>query len=185
MTREPIRNKTQMYRELAAGAFGNTNPFYMSLAEWGRSLTAASPPLWGVRSVYSWDRRMRLDVPLAAVGELVGRWFPDGRVNLSPMVDRMLTFRAEVFEDAHGLRVYGVEGLRDVKWRQAMGAHSREWRGLAAKQLLRAHLNSNSLSDLGELLDLYPGHVMEFTALDRNYGTVPGRNAVIWEVRLY
>lgn len=42
-----------------------------------------------------------------------------------------------------------------------------------------------SYEDVRELLKLYPNHVVEFSCCDRSVGSVPGRNTVIWEVRLY
>jgi len=36
-----------------------------------------------------------------------------------------------------------------------------------------------------ELLDLYPDHVIEFSAAEVFVGDRPGRNAVVWEVRKY
>jgi hypothetical protein len=61
----------------------------------------------------------------------------------------------------------------------------RLWEGSAARGLLRAVLNPNSYDDLMEMIGVYPNHVVEMSVLDCCFGTVPGRNAVVWEVRRY
>lgn len=54
-----------------------------------------------------------------------------------------------------------------------------------ATALLRKHLFPTSLDDIYELLELYDGAVVEFSAYDVAVGDCRGRNAVIWEVRNY
>jgi len=51
--------------------------------------------------------------------------------------------------------------------------------------VLRKHLNPNSLDDLSTVLDRWPGHVVELSAVEGCFGTVPGRNGIVWEVRNY
>jgi hypothetical protein len=181
---QPVRHKAQMYALLRSGAFGNTNPSWDDLAVW-KAEAPRSAPLWGVRSMTVGDHRAQLDVPTDEVAGLVRKLFPHGGYNISPMVDQWLTLRCDVWESPEGFRVYGVEGRRDIKWREALGQHGREWTGLAARMLLRHHLNANSLADLEAVLELWPGHIVELTAMECCWGTVPGRNAVVWECRLY
>lgn len=57
--------------------------------------------------------------------------------------------------------------------------------GLKAINLLKANLTPSSYDDMRELLELYPGHVVEFTSFDHPIGEFKGRNTVIWEVRRY
>lgn len=66
-----------------------------------------------------------------------------------------------------------------------MPTKGRHWFGSAARVLLTKHLNPNSYDDMSVLCDRLPGHVVELSALDRFYGTVPHRNAIVWEVRNY
>ena len=46
-------------------------------------------------------------------------------------------------------------------------------------------MNENSYDDLMELVELYPEHVIEFSATEGEVGLIRGRNHVVWEVRLY
>jgi hypothetical protein len=57
--------------------------------------------------------------------------------------------------------------------------------GIEARVLLRDLLWAPSYSDIETLLCIFPDHVVEFSAYDTPVGNLPGRNAVIWEVRNY
>jgi hypothetical protein len=57
--------------------------------------------------------------------------------------------------------------------------------GLKAAMLLRCHFNASSYADLQVLFEKYPKSVIEFTCFSCNFGSIPGRNTVIWEVRNY
>jgi hypothetical protein len=89
-----------------------------------------------------------------------------------------------VRHDGPGLLCSGTVAPAPGSWRRHMLAPKR-WEGSAATVLLRTVLNENSYDDLIALLETYPGHVVELSALDVCFGTVPGRNAVTWEVRQY
>lgn len=69
--------------------------------------------------------------------------------------------------------------------RPALAQETKHAQGITAIALLKHHLWPASYEDLIELLDTYDGAVVEFTAFDREIGTCPNRNAVIWEVRHY
>ncbi len=97
----------------------------------------------------------------------------------------MLTARFQVWESPTGLTLWGVIGRKEVPWREAFQSLSSHWYGVAAREILKTYLNENSMDDLDIVLEQYPDHVVELTALDRCFGTVPHRNAVVWEVRSY
>lgn len=185
---EPVTNKARMYRLLAAGAFGNTVPQFFSVHEWRLSGQADRYPLWGVRTLTP-GGPCRLYCPADEVADTVAsRLFQKHRVNISCMVDAVCTVTAfiEVMESETGLLVYAVEHPgAGTSWRHAMPRDGVQTGGLRARMLLRRHLNADSLDDLESLLEKYPGHVVELSALEECFGTVPGRNAVVWEVRRY
>ena len=189
---EPITDKRQMYRLLAAGSFGNTIPQFFSVADWLASPDAARFPLWGVRSARtSMHPACRLNCPAAEVAAHAARHFPDGP-NISMMVDAVagVTAWLEVWESPGGLVVEGVEHPDTAggwTWRNSMRdpARRRAWHGTAARLLLARHLNENDRDDLAMTLDRFPGHVVELSALDRCLGVVPHRRGVVWEVRNY
>ncbi len=184
--RDVIRYKDEMYKLLAAGAFGNTIPQYFSLAEW----YAANPPwdsIWGVRTLTP-GGPCALQVHMLAVPQIV-RDFAPHKPNISVMIDaiRTVTLWANVLDGDAGIVLDCIE-YPDTKagstWRKPL----EPWRhleGVAARLMLHKHLNANSYDDLLNLMELYPRHVYELSAVEGCYGTVPGRNAVMWEVRNY
>lgn len=183
-----ITTKHQMYALLAAGRLGNTIPQYFSVADWQASMDSGRYQFWGIRTLAP-GGPCRLNCPVEEVVATVTKFQSIGHaINISVMVDRLFTVLlwAEVMRTETGLVVYGIERPPfGGSWRQLMPGRGMHWQGVMALMLLLRHLNPNSLDDLWELLDTYPDHVVELSALDRCYGTVPGRNAIIWEVRAY
>jgi hypothetical protein len=184
----PVTKKSQMYRLLADGAFGNTIPQYFDLERWEADEAAQRVPVWGVRTLVP-GGPCRLYCPREEIRETALRpeYRADG-INISMMIDAIVrvTLWADVYDSEAGLIVYGIEyPPKGASWRALMPSQGREWRGVQAHMLLKKHLNANSLADLEALRERWPGHVYELSAADRPIGTVPGRNAVIWEVRQY
>ena len=179
-----ITDKATMYRMLNQGYFGNTVPAFMSLEEWeNRPDYYKTFPLWGIRSMKAGDKRMKLDVSTKDVPIYVYNWFGKDSCTISPMVDQWLTMRAEIFESTTGLIVCTVIGHNNIKWRDAFRYFEFTLTKINAVNHLKSYLNANSYDDLRILLDKYPNHVVELTALSVCRGTVVGRNAIIWEVR--
>lgn len=182
-----IRDKRTMYDLLAAGKFGNTIPQFFSVAAWKASGDHKRYPFWGVRSgTVSAHPACRLYCPAAEVEKYANDHFPDGP-NISMMVDAVAGVSAwlEAWESPGGLIVEGIERpevWNGWNWRNSMKnpARRQRWEGSAARMVLARNLNENSLADLGVLLDAYPDHVVELSALDRCLGSVPHRNAVVW-----
>jgi hypothetical protein len=57
--------------------------------------------------------------------------------------------------------------------------------GLYSDVLIREAMTPSSYEDWKVLLDQYPGHVLEVSIFSRCLGDIPGRNALVWEVRRY
>ncbi len=191
---EFIINKNKMYEYLKVGKFGNTTPYSTGIRQWQNYIDEIAfsdgivSPLWGIRSPFTWDKRMRLDVPTAEVVEYCIRAYGFDnaqKVNISPMVDQWVLWRGEIWDFPTGWIMYGVSGMRNVKWREALLRYAVHTEGIICKTELRRLMNENSFDDLIELFDRYPEHIVEVSILDRCYGTVPHRNAVVWEVRQY
>lgn len=185
---EPITNKQTMYRMLARGDFGNTIPQYFSIDTWERSQDYQRIPMWGVRTMVP-GGPCRLYCPRDEVRTTAEQpEFRAAGINISMMIDAVtqVTLWGEVYDAPYGLVVYGIENPEPGdSWRKRMPHEGRHWEGTAARLLLRRKLNPNSLDDLEILRDRWPGHVYEFSAVEGCFGTVPGRNTIIWEVRAY
>lgn len=182
-----IVNKTEMYRLLAAGEFGNTIPQYFDLSAWKASADYRRYATWGVRTLKPggpcrlYCPREEVEATAAAFGQ---------SVNVSCMIDAVTVVTAwlETWDSPTGLVVEGVEyPARGESWRAVMPdpARRRRWEGTRARMILAKHLNANSLADWELLRDKYPNSVVEFSACENCFGTVKGRNTVLWEVRNY
>lgn len=188
--REAVTTKVGMYRRIVAGEFGNTLPRFFRYGDWteNRATGYASAELWGVQhTTIPGFQGTRLDVHRDDVGRLVENVFHCKNYCISPMIHQ---FGKPRFEGdvtrllGTGLVVCGNIDPAPGTWRKHM-LKPREWRGSAARVLLDHLLNANSRDDLEVLLDEFPDHVVELTALSCEFGTCPGRNAVVWEVRRY
>ena len=187
-----ITSKAQMYEMLSDGEFGNTIPQFFSVEDWLKSPDSRKYEFWGVRSAKtSMHPACRMNVPYDEVAEYANTHFPDAP-NISMMVDKIaqVTAYLEIWESPTGLVVEGVEYPDTAggwNWRNSMKDPTRRkaWHGTTASMILCKHLNPNSLSDLRCLLDRYDDHIVELSALDRCIGTIPHRNAIVWEVRKY
>jgi hypothetical protein len=178
----PITSKRQMYAALAAGGFGNTIPAYHSVADWH---AAGGPrlPFWGVRTMTP-GGPCRLNCPAAEVEATFAEYLPH-RPNVSVMISSVgqVTWLGDVWDSPTGVVCSGVEAPTRVHDWRALMKSPRQWAGVSARALLRRHLNASSLADLWAVFDRWPSHVVELSAMDRCFGTVPGRNGIVWEVR--
>jgi hypothetical protein len=115
----------------------------------------------------------------------IEEWMKEGaeldRITFSEAInDSAITIQGEVQEGING---WDLRYSNDkVPMRKAMDKclHAK---GLTARMMLEHHMDSASLDDLKDLLDTYPGAVVEFTTLSEDLGLVPRRNTVFWEVR--
>lgn len=192
MTAEPVTDKASMYRRLAAGEFGNTIPQYFSVGSWLAAVDDWRCQYWGVRTMTP-GGPCRLNCTVEETLDAADEFERAGhRVNISMMVDAVagVTAWLEAWDSPTGLVVEGIEYPDTAggwTWRNSMPdpARRRSWSGTLARMVLRRHLSPDSFDDLWMLLYRFPNHVVELSALDRCLGTVPGRNAVLWEVRAY
>lgn len=182
-----IVDKKQMYELLTAGKLGNTLPQFFSVEEWRDSGLVDKFAWWGVRTLVPLGP-CRLNCPTSEVEETARRpEFVAAGVNISIMVDRIcrVTLWAEI-QELPQLYLYGIEHPpQDASWRKLMPTQGRGYEGLQARMLLQKHLNPNALDDLEILLARYPGHVIEFSCVDRCFGCHDLRNMIVWEVRKY
>lgn len=198
-----IEDKTTMYAKLKAGEFGNTIPQYNSIEEWKNVVKKPESNLWGVRSLLKSSHGAKLNVPADQVEETAMKYF-QGNVNISPMIDPFVTAMLQItwasLAGTEGHLVQRpvtlelmVSGILYPKfdqgwnWVNSMRDPQRfqEWNGIRAVYILKHFLNENSYDDLQCLMEQYPESTIEMSCTNKCLGTIPHRNAVIWEVRNY
>lgn len=181
----PVLTKTDFARRYKAGEFGNSSPTWNDFDEWDMQ---CYPPdqLFHVRNriagAHTW-----YDVSLA---EMWFVWhkaciaYAPEHLYISAMCPTERTLiQGEVMRWNRELEFYYTTVKKPM--RDALKEQSQTAYGITAKNLLLANLNTASYEWLQHLLDVYPDHVVEITALDCCWGTEPGFNTLYWEVRRY
>ena len=74
--------------------------------------------------------------------------------------------------------------MRPERMRQAI-RRAKLYEGLRAAEIVRNRASVRDSEDILELMDVYPGHVLEFTTYAVTLGCVPGSNTIFWELRGY
>lgn len=96
--------------------------------------------------------------------------------------DNALVLQGEVMLSVEHISLFWSDAKTAMRKAMLKG---QQWHGLRALALLETRLFPSSLDDIRTLFDLYPSSVIEFSAYRYAVGSIPGRNAVIWEVRDY
>jgi hypothetical protein len=186
----PVTGKRRNYDLWTSGAYGNRLRSWRSVGDWRRSgftgpvaLRQLGPsgegrctyglcpeaaevvyPLWltlGIRAEEVVICEQAPDDRLVVVGEYHHDVLPDGSYRHF--------FHSRVKKS---MRVALREGGRVAT-------------GLVATAILRGAMTDRSWGDFGELVLAYTGHVAEVSVYDHCLGDLPGRNALVWEVRRY
>jgi hypothetical protein len=171
-----IRTKREFYRLWNAGLLGNRPRTWHSLMALTSSDFQGEVTIRNAE-VPGWRTQYRVPVNEAILTAPPGSTFNESAPDLQ------LTFQGEVTRREGGLYLR-FDCTPNLKMKEAM-ACAKDAYGLTAKLLLDRYLWPSSRDDLDALLDLYPDHVIEFSAYDRAVGDRPHRNTLIWEVRAY
>jgi len=182
----PITTKDQCYALLHRKALGNTLRMWPSWEAFHES-GYSGPTGIRYRGKKGGSGPCVAQIPADMVGNvvcmLVKGGFDIDRMEFTQFPpDEYRTIQGELTENPC---LYLHYSFFPAPMRLALAEDGRHATGLAAKMLLQRHLSPASMDDMRELLDLYPGHVVEFTAFSRNVGWARGRNAIVWEVRAY
>jgi len=189
MSYPPVNSKKDFVKRYKNGEFGNASPTWNDLKSFldegrDKDLTGLYHLRNRVKGGPTWYN--------VSGGSVRDKWaevhslgqVTEGNLYVSEMCPTHKTqLVGEVTDTPDGLTLYASTLPRTM--REALASSSFTVRGLPAVGYLRMYLNANSYEWMHELLDRYPGHVIEFTALSRCWGTLPGFNTVFWEVRNY
>ena len=179
---KPVLTKRDFVRRFQRGEFGNRNLVWNSLKEWKKS---------GYRGLIHFRNRVAGGETIYNVpaNRVPGLWKERGCTKedwylaaMAPHHKNLI--QGEVRRSERGLELFYSTEL-GLPMRNALATNSRTVYGIIAVLTLRCYLCPNSYDWLMELLDIYGGHIVEFSCFDCEWGTVPFHNTVVWEVRRY
>lgn len=181
-----ILTKKEAYQLYEAGLFGNKaitwNSYKEILKSGWKGLVCMRSKAGTARKNVKYNLNIQ-DVP-AVIEEWNKLGIKEEQIAFNQnMPDKYLTLQGEIMKNENGLF------LIYTKVKKPMNLALREKEeyvfGLSALKILKEYLWPSSFSDIEALLDIYSDSVIEFSAYESAVGNIPGRNAVIWEVRNY
>ena len=188
----PVTTKKQNYRLWQSGAFGNKLCAWRTAEEWRSSGFGG---LVALRTLGNGGGKCLYSVSPQKVVPLIDDWCRSGISPDDIMINEMapdqdVVLQGEYLNDIsviYGQTVWGCfSHSRALKsMRDALRERSQFCYGLQADMQLKSAMTPSSYSDWQLLLKQYPKHVLEVSIYNRCLGDIPGRNALVWEVRRY
>lgn len=188
----PVLSKARNYQLWRSGEYGNKLRSWRTVDEWGAS---GFRGLVALRTLAGGGGRCEYDLSPEEVAVVLESWSSRGVRRDHVTVDEAAPAGDVVLQGEYLNDVYGTGG--EASWgyllysrtrlqmRDALTAAPEVASGLRADLLLSSVMTPASLDDWRVLTDRYPGHVLEVSVYGRCLGDVPGRNALVWEVRRY
>lgn len=180
-----ITSKHEMYRLLQSGRLGNTVPSWnlgdIPESEWpsGHVGIRSKRPLgFFVKTITLRELKQYKQVSQPPDNDLVYYFAPP---------EQYATINGEIaWGSDYPEMVLRYNTTQPLTNRTAMrSSNAIEVTGLRARMVLAHFVWERDLEALYDLLDTYVNAVVEFTSYSVPYGTIPGCNTIIWEVRNY
>lgn len=185
----PVLSKRDFVRRFEAGEFGNRGPMWSSVDQFMSEVD----PLVAPETLYHLRNRVAGgltfynvsgDVFDATYHRALNQGVKDSDLYVAEMAPtERTTLQGEMMQTERGLYLYYTKVRKPM--RDALKERSFEAWGLTARDIMLAHVDQASWEWINVLLERYPSHVVEFSTYNRNWGTIPNRNTIVWEVRLY
>ena len=186
----PVKTKRDFVRRYKLGEFGNRSPTWEDLHSFMLDDTVNENGLYHLRNRIA-DGPTWYDIPHSEVPHRWRRLIADGEsphnLYLSEMAPTERTvIQGEIQQvdkpQPGTVLTYSTvaKPMRDALKEERLTA----W-DLKALSLVALHMNPKSIDWLNILFQRYPGHVIEFSVYEQNWGTLAGFNTVFWEVRNY
>lgn len=176
----PVLTKNDFVKRFIANEFGNRGPMWNSLDEFTKSgyrgLVHLRNRVAGAFTLYNVPSVLVVEEFEKAV-RLHGDTFY--LAGMAPTEQTLIQGEAMLTEK--GLYFYGSYIKRPM--REALGTESFQAIGIHAHMLIKNYMDVDSWYWFNDLLKNYPNHVIEFSVYGVNWGTIPNRNTVFWEVR--
>lgn len=180
----PVRSKHDFVRRYAAGEFGNAAPTWETFDEYLKSGYWEKVHIRNrVAGGRTWYNVTAEEFSLKWNEALVSGLNRQDLYISAMAPEHRKVFQGEVVQGVNGLRLY--YNRQPLPMREGFEKEKKWADGVVSAMLLDQFLCPNSREWLCVLLDRYPGHVVEFSTYEIEWGTVPGYNTVFWEVRSY
>lgn len=183
----PVLTKHDFVKRFAAGEFGNRGPMWNTWFDWLKETTECRNSILfhirnrvaGAQTWYNVPKYKMADAWVEATSK-----FDPSQLYIAEMAptDRTV-IQGEVMQTERGLYFYYSTVKKPM--REALAERPCEAIGLVASTMLRHYMDHMSWEWLNLLLRRYPEHVVELSVYGVNWGTIPNRNTVVWEVRRY
>jgi len=191
MNYPPVRTKKDFVRRYMAGEFGNRPPTWNDLKTFLTYAKSAGNDWVGglyhlrnrIASADTWFNLSAVEVePMWNIALSMG-YNPDDLYisQMAPTGNTLVQGELQIRDK--GLELHGT--YVKLPMRDALKESSFNMVGLQVTTMLKLYCDANSVEWINVLLELYPGHVIEFSCYNKSFGTVPRSNTVIWEVRNY
>jgi hypothetical protein len=183
---DPIRTKAQNYRLWQGGEYGNKLRAWENIAAWRcsgftglvafrvREGRGAGPCVYAIHPA----------AYLRTLDTFSRAGIAFDRIMVNEMAPRCEILQGEYSNDSLGSREFLFSRVR-LCMREALLCNRQIAHGLRSDLLLCAAMTPSSYADWRLLLDRYPNHVLEVSVYEHCLGDIPGRNALVWEVRQY
>lgn len=198
VARPPVLSKADFVERYLAGEFGNASPSWSTvkdLWDWGCKEFGTGENARPTTGLYHLRNRIAGGPTYYNLGwsEAIARWSEfaaAGQKNwycsmMAPTEETLINGEVQqtqfAVEGRCGLDLYYSRVAKPM--RASLLEGGRQVSGIIARLTLEYFLDPSSYDWVMELLQLYPDHVVEFSTYAVNWGTIPGRNTVIWEVR--
>lgn len=181
-----ITNKHQSAELFKLGKFGNKTKLWSSIDE----LRTDRPKLCMLRyRGNAGGMYCHYDVTVEEAENLIDKYVKENNAERARFffnetaIHEKLLIQGELYRSIRGLE-FRYSLVREPM-RLALDENEQTCYGLKSISLLKHYLTSSSYTDLMELIELYPDHVFELSVWSYDIGDIPGRNAIVWEVRKY
>ena len=181
----PVRTKRDFVKRYEAGEFGNRAPTWNTLQEYlAANYNGGFIHLRNrIAGGKTWYNVAPNDVDLYWREALSSGLSPNDLYISGMCPTEKTVIQGEILYTTEGLYLNYTFVKKPM--RDALKEDSRHANRLAANMLLRHYMDPGSYDWIQVLLERYPFHVIEFTTLSVNWGTIPRRNTLFWEVRSY
>lgn len=166
------------------GAYGNRLRCWRTIEEYEQSNFSGLVVLRYLEPNKPW---CKYNLRKAEVQPVIEQFVSQGAQRSKIMIneaapDKYVIFNGELWLGPHEELLYSTVKMH---MRPALAAQQLRAQGLYTRMLLRSLMTPSSYEDLQVLIETYNEHAIELSIYSICIGNIPGRNALVWEVRKY